>query len=71
MARRPGRPLNGVQYCGNMSKRKVHNLDKEDPQCQIDEIIKSGKARPLRSLAIARASGYEDCEFCIGGSRDN
>ncbi len=42
MARRPGYPLYGAQFCGNTSKKEVHDLDKEQVNCQINEIIRAG-----------------------------
>jgi hypothetical protein len=42
MARRPGSPLYGNEYCGNTNTMEVHDLDNEDTRpsgCQIDEII--------------------------------
>ena len=70
MARRYGPPLNGAQYCANTSpsKKEVHDLDNEKSQCQIDEIIAAGHAKPYHSLAEAHNDGYDNCHWCIGGS---
>jgi hypothetical protein len=63
--------MNGEQYCGNVNKMEVHDLDREDTSksgCQIDEIIAAGHDRPLNSLADAHKQGYDNCAKCIGGS---
>jgi hypothetical protein len=71
MARRQGHPLYGAKYCANTnpSKKEVHDLDKEEKQCQIDEIIRAGHAKPYDSLQTAHADGYDNCAYCIGGSK--
>lgn len=68
--RRYGPPLNGAKYCGNGStdKMEVHDLDNETRNCQIDEIIGAKHAVPFFSLEQARAHGYDNCAYCIGGS---
>jgi hypothetical protein len=68
--RRYGPPLNGAKYCANTSpsKKEVHDLDTETTQCQINEIILGGHAKPYDSLATAHADGYDNCVYCIGGS---
>jgi len=72
MARRYKGNMNGEQYCGNTSKKEVHDLDKEDTStngCQIDEIIRAGHDKPFTSLAAAHAQGYDNCAKCLGGSK--
>jgi hypothetical protein len=68
--RREGLPLYGARYCGNANptKREVHDLDNENPQCQVDEIIRAGHARPFQNLHEALAEGLDRCAYCIGGS---
>ena len=73
MARRPGPPLYGKQYCGNTNKMEVHDLDNEDTAengCQIDEIIRAGHARTFNpdTLSQAHSEGYDNGAKCIGGS---
>lgn len=70
MARRYTGNMKGEQYLANANptKREVHNLDNERSQCQIDSIIRAGHDRPYTSLAAARAAGYDNCAWCIGGS---
>jgi len=74
MSRRYGFPLYGKQFCGNINKTEVHNLDNEDKSasgCQIDEIIRAGHAKAFApdTLVQAHAEGYNNCAKCIGGSR--
>lgn len=71
MARRPGPPLYGNQYCGNTNKKEVHDLDNEKLHCQIDEIIDAGHARTFEpdTLAQAHKEGYDNGAYCIGGSK--
>jgi hypothetical protein len=37
--------------------------------CQIDEIIKAGNDRPFTTLPAAHAAGYDNCAWCLEGSR--
>jgi len=62
--------MNGERYLANTSqtKREVHDLDNENTNCQIDEIIRAGHDRPYTSLAAARADGFDNCAYCLGGS---
>lgn len=69
MARRPGSPLHGAQYCGNTRTKEVHDLDNEKTQCQIDEIISAGNAVPFYLLATAHQNGYDNCAYCLGSSK--
>jgi hypothetical protein len=71
MARRNDWPLYNSRFCGNSSptKMEVHDLDNENPQCQIDEIIAAGHAVPFGSLEEAHSQGYDNCHYCIGESK--
>lgn len=74
MARRYRGHMNGERYLANTSpsKREVHDLDNEKTggnQCQIDEIINAGNDKPYHSQSAANADGYDNCQWCIGGSR--
>ena len=62
--------MNGERYLANTSpsKREVHDLDNEKPNCQIDEIIRAGNNKPYTSLAVAHRDGYDNCAYCIGNS---
>lgn len=65
------RPTN-KKYLGNSDSdnMEVHDLGKEKPQCQIDEIIKSGNAVIFDpdTLEQAHNEDYDNCAYCIGGS---
>jgi hypothetical protein len=63
--------MNGERYLANKSysKREVHDLDSEKRQCQIDEIIRAGNDKPYHSQTAANADGYDNCAYCIGGSK--
>ena len=74
MARRRGRPTYGRRFVGNVARRKVHDLDREDTKangCQVNEIIRAGHAGTFRpdSLSQAHDEGYDNCAKCIGGAR--
>lgn len=74
MARRYKGNMNGERYLANKSpsKKEVHDLDNEKTganQCQIDEIIKAGNDKPYNSLSDAHNDGYDNCQWCIGGSK--
>lgn len=72
MARRWNGHMSGERYLGNIAKKEVHDLDKEDTSgsgCQINEIIKAGHDRPYQSLDAAHAAGFDNCAKCLTGSR--
>jgi len=69
MARRYDGHMNGEQYCGNTNEMEVHNLDNEQENCQIDEIIEAGNDKPYTSLSNAHDDGYDNCHWCLGGSK--
>lgn len=72
MARRYKGHMNGEQYLGNTNKTEVHDLDNEKTgtnECQIDEIIKAGHDKPFTTLAAAHGAGYDNCAYCLGGSK--
>jgi len=56
----------GEQYCGNIHKLEVHDLDNEKTNCQIDEIIKAGHDKPFTTLDSAHAAGIDNCDWCLG-----
>lgn len=70
MARRYTGHMSGERYLANASpsKMEVHDLDNERVGCYIDEIIRAGHDRPYTSLETARANGYDNCAWCLGGS---
>lgn len=65
MARRYRGNMNGERYCGDASSKEVHDLDREQPECQIDATIDAGNDRPFYALSAAYASGYEGCARCL------
>jgi len=71
MARRWKGHMNGERYLANTSptKLEVHELDAETTQCQIDEIIRAGHDKPYGTLEAAHRDGYDDCAYCLKGSR--
>lgn len=68
MARRYNGNMNGEQYCGNTSKKEVHDLDHEKTSCQIDEIILASHDKPFKTLQDANNAGYDNCDWCLTGS---
>ncbi len=69
MARRHKGNMNGERYCGNTDKKEVHDLDNEKSNCQIDEIIAAGHDKPFKTLDDAHRAGYDNCYWCLGGSK--
>ena len=64
--------MKGERFLGNTNKKEVHDLDNEKTgpnQCQIDEIIRAGNDKPFETLSSAHSAGYDNCAWCIGGSR--
>ncbi len=57
--------LTNERYCGNYTTRKVHDLNNEKPDCNIDDFVNSGDDIPFDSLDIATRTGYSCCEHCI------
>jgi PHP family Zn ribbon phosphoesterase len=62
----------GLRFLGNSSasKMEVHELAKENKNCQIDEILRAGNAVGFSpdTLAQAQSEGYDNCHWCVGGS---
>ena len=60
------------KYLGNDNNghMEVHNLNNEQPLCQIDEIIAADHAVVFSpdTLAQAHREGFDNCAYCIGGS---
>ncbi len=65
MARRQGRPCHGKRYLRNTDKKEVHDLDKENTNCQIDEIK---NYQCFDTLSDVKADGSDNCHYCLGGS---
>jgi hypothetical protein len=64
-----GKPMNR-RYLGNRHTTEVHDLQRETVQCQIREIITARHAVVFTpdTLAQAKAEGYDNCAYCLGGS---
>lgn len=65
---------NGYRFLGNANTKEVHDLDNEQTgpdECQIDEIFNAGHARKFNpdTLQTAHDCGYDNCAYCIGGSK--
>ena len=60
--------MNGEKFLGNKSKRELHDLDNEKPQCYIDEIIQCSNEIPFNFVFEAKHSGFDNCAYCIGKS---
>jgi len=56
------------RYLGNKNEMEVHDLHNEKLGCHIDLIINARNDVSLLSLAVAHASGYDNCAHCIGNS---
>ena len=71
MARRSGAPTFGRRFVGNTNKMEVHDLDAEGAQCQIDEIIAAKHTVTFEpdDLSNANSRGFDNCHYCIGGSK--
>lgn len=71
MARRYRGHMSGERFLANTSpsKREVHDLDNEKVNCQIDEIIGAGNDKPYSTLEAAHRYGFDNCAYCIGGSK--
>lgn len=61
--------MNGEKYLGNVNTKEVHDLDKEESPCQIDEIINAGHDTPFASLEDAHYKKFDNCAYCIGNSK--
>ncbi len=63
--------ISNIRYLGNSNKKEVHDLNNEKPNCQIDEIISTKHAVIFNpdTLEQAHKEGYDNCAYCIGGSR--
>ncbi len=59
-----------VLYLGSRSMREVHELRDEQTNCRISEIVAAGNAVGFDpdTLEQAHVEGYDNCDYCIGGS---
>lgn len=70
MSQYPSTIRTGKRYLGNTNEKEVHDLSNEKTSCQIDEIFRAGHAVGFipDTHDEARRSGYDNCQWCIGGS---
>lgn len=70
MSQYPTKDRMGKRYLGNTNKREVHDLRSEKTSCQIDEIFRANHAVGFipDTHDEARRCGYDNCQWCIGGS---
>jgi putative aminopeptidase FrvX len=62
------RRANGKKYLGNTNTKEVHDLDNEQPQCQINEIISHRHDVYFDNHEDAKAQGFDNGHFCLGNS---
>ena len=70
MSRRFEGRLAGERWLGNKKKKEVHDLEKEKPDCQIEEIIRTENDISFRTIEDAHQQGYENCPFCVDEEGD-
>jgi hypothetical protein len=62
----------GIRFLGNSSPshKEVHDLHKENANCQISEILRADNAVGFTpdTQYQARSEGYDNCAYCLGGS---
>lgn len=58
----------GRIYYGNRKTKEVHRVADRSPNCQLDE-IKQGVGFSPDTLAEAHRNGYDNCHWCLGGSK--
>ncbi len=57
--------MNGERYLGDALKLVLHDIDREDDNCQIDEVVAGGRDRPFKLLWDAQREGYTACAICF------
>lgn len=56
------------RFLGNTNTLEVHDTQKEETNCQLDE-IKVDHRQWYDTLAAAKADrSYDNCAWCLGGS---
>lgn len=66
--RRYNGKIGGQRYIADKDTHEVHDLDYEANDCDIDDIVDSGKVEVFVTLDSAHRKGYHDCNHCLGGS---
>ncbi|MEZ4447296.1 MAG: hypothetical protein R3B72_49920 [Polyangiaceae bacterium] len=57
-----------ARYLGNSSTKEVHDTNNEQTNCQLSEIVHRKTFNP-DTKAQANSEGYDNCAWCIGGSK--
>jgi hypothetical protein len=59
-----------ARYLGNdsPSKKEVHDTQNKQTNCQLGEITHRKTFTP-DTLAQAHSEGFDNCAWCLGGSR--
>lgn len=57
-----------ARYLGNQRTKEVHDTGNEHPNCQLPE-IRERKTFTPDTLSQAHKEGYDNCAWCLGGSR--
>jgi len=64
----PGRALaqeNSTRFLGNAKTEELHDLENEQPNCQVDE-IRIDRRHSFDSIESAQTLGYDFCAYCFG-----
>lgn len=67
--RRYNGKISGERYIADKSSRVVHDLDYESNECDIDDIVQSGRVDVFITLDAAHRKGYDDCRHCSSSSK--
>jgi len=61
----------GIVHLGNRNTLEVHRLPNETQQCQISEILRTGHGVKFvpDTIEEAHKNRYDNCAYCLGGSR--
>lgn len=55
--------LNEGRFLVNVDSGEIHDLDEEDPRCNLNQIL---ELKTYNSIAVANRDGfYEECYWCI------
>ena len=60
-----------IRYLGNTNTGELHDLSKENANCQIDEILEAGHGVVFHTLLEARVAGFgNNGHYCLGASEE-
>ena len=63
----PTRYLANINPAGD---KEFHDLENEQPQCQIDKIIKHKHDKPYDYKYKAKNDGFDPCAWCMPGESE-